>query len=64
MLPVSGCGNYILIPLQVLNVDDFEESKLSTKFREETRGDVKKNNGMCRTLKLPKLLENVALLPL
>ena len=42
MLPVSGCGNYILIALQVLNVDECEDSELSTKFRGETRGDMKK----------------------
>ena len=42
MLAVSGCGNYILIALQVLNVDGFEECELSTKFRAETRGDMEK----------------------
>ena len=41
MLAVSGCGNYILIALQVLNVDGFEDCELSTKFRAETR-DIKK----------------------
>ena len=42
MLAVSGCGNYILIALQVLNVDGFEDCELSTKFRAETGGDMKK----------------------
>ena len=42
MLAVSGCGNYILIALQVLNVDECEDSELSTKFTGETRGDMKK----------------------
>ena len=42
MLAVSGCGNYILIALQVLNVDGFEDGRLLTKFRAETRGDMKK----------------------
>ena len=42
MLAVSGCGNYILIALQVLNVDGFEDCELSTKFRAETRGDMEK----------------------
>ena len=41
MLPVSECGNYILIVLQVLNANDFEVIELSTKFRAETRGDMK-----------------------
>ena len=55
--------NHILIALQDLNVDCFEKCELSTKFRSKTRGDMKKNNGMCRTLKLPKLLENVIHFP-
>ena len=42
MLPVSGCGNYILIALQVLNVDGFEDCELPTKFRAETRADMEK----------------------
>ena len=42
MLALSGCGNYILIALQVLNVDGFEDCELSTKFRAETRGDIEK----------------------
>ena len=42
MLAVSGCGNYILIALQVSNVDGFEDCGLSTKFRAETRGDMEK----------------------
>ena len=42
MLAVSGCGNYILIALQALKVDVFENSELSTKFRAETRGDMEK----------------------
>ena len=41
MLPVSGCGNYILIALQVLDANDFEIIELSMKFRAETRGDMK-----------------------
>ena len=42
MLAVSGCGNYILIALQVLNVGGFEDGGLSTKFRAEARGDMEK----------------------
>ena len=42
MLAVSGCGNYILIALQGLNVDDLEDCEFSTKFRAETRGGMEK----------------------
>ena len=42
MLAVRVYGNYILIALQVLNVDGFEDCELSTKFRAETRGDMEK----------------------
>ena len=42
MLAVSGYGIYILIALQVLNVDGFEDCELSTKFKAETRGDMEK----------------------
>ena len=42
MLAVSGCDNYILTALQVLNVDGFEDCEFSTKFRAETRGDMEK----------------------
>ena len=42
MLAVRVYGNYILIALQVSNVDDFEDGGLSTKFRAEARGDMEK----------------------
>ena len=43
MLAVRVYGNYILIALQVLNVDGFEDGGLSTKsVRAETRGDMEK----------------------
>ena len=42
MFAVRVYGNYILIALQLLGADDFEDSELSTKFRAETRGDMKK----------------------
>ena len=43
LLPaVRVYGNYILIALKVLNVDGFEDCELSTKFRVETRGGMKK----------------------
>ena len=42
MLAVRVYGNYILIALQVLNVDGFEDGGLSKKFRAETRGDMEK----------------------
>ena len=42
MRAVRVYGNYILIALQVLNVDGFEAGGLSTKFRAETRGDMEK----------------------
>ena len=45
----------------MLNIDSFEVCELSTKLRAETRGHIKKINGMCRTLKLPDLLENVVI---
>ena len=44
MLAVSGCGSYIFIALQVLNVHayGFEDCELSTKFTAKTRGDIEK----------------------
>ena len=42
MLAVSGCGNYILIALQVLGADSFEDCELSTKLRAGTIGDMQK----------------------
>ena len=42
MLAVRVYGNYILIALQVLNVDGFEDCEFPTKFRAETRADMEK----------------------
>ena len=39
---VRAYGNYILIALQDLNVDGFEDCELLTKFRVEARGDMEK----------------------
>ena len=43
MFAVRVDGNYILIALEVLGADDFEESSLATTFRSETRGYVTKS---------------------
>eukprot|EP00493_Phyllostaurus_siculus_P007986 UN08079 len=58
MLTVRLYGVYILIALQALVNDDIEGFEFSSKFRAETIGDMEKTDGMCRTLKLSKLLEN------
>ena len=42
MLTNRVYGNYILIALQVFDADDFEDCKLSKKFRAETIGDMEK----------------------
>ena len=51
--------------LQDLDIDGIEGFEFSKKFRAETSGDnYGKTNGMCRTLKSFKLLENLATMTL
>ena len=48
--------------LQGLETDDIEGCEFSKKFGAETSGKYGKSNGMCRTQKSFKLLENPVIL--
>ena len=64
MLTVKIYDNYNLMALQDLDTDDIEDCEFSKNFRAESSEDVKKTNGMRRTIKSFKLLENPATFPL
>ena len=63
MIEVRVYDDYNSIALQAVDTDKFEGCEFSKKFRAKNRGD-EKTNGLCRTLKSSKLLENQVTLPL
>ena len=64
MFTVRVYDNYNLMTFQDLATYDIEGCEFSKKFRAETSGDMDNPNGMCRTLKSFKLLENLTSFPL
>ena len=58
MITVRVYDDYNLIALQALNTEDLEGGEFSKKFRAKSSGDMKRTNGLCRTLKSSKLLKN------
>ena len=64
MITVRVCDDDNSIALQAVDIDDLEGWEFSKKFKAKSSGDVKKTNGLCRTLKSSKLLENPVILPL
>ena len=61
MITVRVYDDYNSIALQAVDTDDVEGCDFSKKFRAKSSG---KTNGLCRTLKSSKLLENPFTLPL
>ena len=64
MITVRVYDDYNSIALQSVDIDEIEGWEFSKKFRAKSNGNMKKNNGWCRTLKSSKLLENPVTLPL
>ena len=58
MITFRVYDDYNSIALQPVDTDDLEGWEFSKKFRDKSSGDIKKTNGLCRTLKSSKLLDD------
>ena len=60
MLLVKVYANHIVILLQVLGANDFEDSELSTKFRDKIRGDTVKTKWHLSDTKIIQITQKFA----